>query len=175
MSFSRAARSIGASVTLKLNAEAARMRSAGEPVVHLGGGEPKSHAPQAAIEAGKAMLDTGEIRYTPASGTQAMKDAVVAYTEVLHHENRGRGVRMTCVCPPPVATPLLKQAEENVWPKIFDEAPAIEPQAVLDAIETSLEKGSLWVFPGRGTKLAWRMRRWLPGLMWRRVHQIEGR
>jgi aspartate aminotransferase len=84
MPFSRAARSIGASVTLQLNAEAARMRSAGEPVVHLGGGEPKSNAPQAAIEAGKAMLDTGQIRYTPAAGTQAMRDAVVAYTEMYY-------------------------------------------------------------------------------------------
>jgi len=105
----------------------------------------------------------------------ASKFAVVAYTEVLYHENRGRGVRFACVCPPPVATPLLKQAEDNVWPKIFDEAPAIEPQLGLDEIETSLDKGSLWGFPGRGTSFGWRIRRWLPGLLWRRVHQVEGR
>ena len=105
----------------------------------------------------------------------ASKFAVVAFSEVLYHENRGRGVRFACVCPPPVATPLLKQAQDNVWPKIFDEAPPIEPQQVLDAIETTLEKDRFWVFPGRGTKLAWRLRRFLPGLFWRRVHQIEGR
>jgi NAD(P)-dependent dehydrogenase (short-subunit alcohol dehydrogenase family) len=105
----------------------------------------------------------------------ASKFAVVAFSEVLYHENRGRGVRFACVCPPPVATPLLKQAEDNVWPKIFDEAPPIDPQQVLDAIERALETGRFWVFPGRGTTLAWRMRRWLPGLFWRRVHQIEGR
>jgi NAD(P)-dependent dehydrogenase (short-subunit alcohol dehydrogenase family) len=105
----------------------------------------------------------------------ASKFAVVAYSEVLYHENRGRGVRFACVCPPPVATPLLKQAEDNVWPKIFDEAPAIEPEVVLSAIETTLDKDRLWVFPGRGTALGWRMRRWLPQLLWRRVHQVEGR
>jgi NAD(P)-dependent dehydrogenase (short-subunit alcohol dehydrogenase family) len=105
----------------------------------------------------------------------ASKFAVVAFSEVLYHENRGRGVRFACVCPPPVATPLLKQAEENVWPRIFDEAPPIDPQQVLDAIERTLEADRLWVFPGRGTKLAWRMRRWFPGVLWRRVHQIEGR
>ena len=105
----------------------------------------------------------------------ASKFAVVAYTEVLYHENRGRGVRFACVCPPPVATPLLKQAEDNVWPKIFDESPAIDPQVVLDAIETTLEKDALWVFPGRGTAFAWRLRRFLPKLFWKRVHQIEGR
>ena len=80
MPFSKLADAIGASVTLKLNAQAARMRAAGDPVVHLGGGEPKSLAPVAAIDAGIAMLKTGEIRYTPAAGTPAMRDAIIAYT-----------------------------------------------------------------------------------------------
>ncbi len=81
MSFSKIAQSIGASATLKLNAQAAQMRAAGEPVVHLGGGEPKSQAPEAAITAGIEMLKTGEVRYSPASGTPEMKDAIIAYTE----------------------------------------------------------------------------------------------
>ena len=103
----------------------------------------------------------------------ASKFAVVALSEVLYHENRESGVRITCVCPPPVATPLLDQARP-AWPKILDEAPPIEPQQVLDAIEVALDKNRLWVFPGRGTSLIWRLRRWLPGLMWRRVHALEG-
>ncbi len=102
----------------------------------------------------------------------ASKFAVVAFSEVLFHENRGRGVRFACVCPPPVKTPLLDQAV--IWPEVFDEAPPIEPQAVLDAIETALESGKLWVFPGRAG-LAWRIRRWIPNLVWRNVHRIEGR
>ncbi|MFT5315220.1 MAG: aspartate aminotransferase, partial [Candidatus Krumholzibacteriia bacterium] len=77
---SSTARSIGASVTLQLNAEAARLRSAGEPVMHLGGGEPQSLAPQSAVDAGMDRLRTGAIRYTPASGTPELKDAVVSYT-----------------------------------------------------------------------------------------------
>ena len=60
-----------------------------------------------------------------------------------------------------------------MWPKTFDSAPPIEPQQVLDAIEVTLEKNTLWVFPGRGTKFSWRMRRWFPGLTWRLVHRIE--
>ena len=80
MRFSKIANSIGASATLKLNAEAGRMRVAGKPVIHLGGGEPKSKAPLSAIEAGIEMLNSGEIRYTPASGTAAMKDAIIDYT-----------------------------------------------------------------------------------------------
>jgi len=102
----------------------------------------------------------------------ASKFAVVAFTEVLAHETRGRGVRITCVCPPPVATPLLDQAKSK--PRILEQSPPIRPEEVLDAIEDALERGRLWVFPGRGTSLIWRLRRLLPGLMWRRLHQVEG-
>jgi aspartate aminotransferase len=93
MPFSKLANAIGASVTLKLNAEAARMRAAGDPVIHMGGGEPKSLAPEAAIEAGIAMLRTGEIRYTPAAGTPAMRDAIIDYTKNFY----GREVARTNV------------------------------------------------------------------------------
>jgi short-subunit dehydrogenase len=102
----------------------------------------------------------------------ASKFAVVAFSEVLYHENRGRGVRFACVCPPPVRTPLLDQAKSR--PKVLEEAPPIEPEEVLDAIEQALDRGRFWVFPGRQTALAWRIRRFLPGLFWRRAHQIEG-
>ncbi len=104
----------------------------------------------------------------------ASKFAVVAFSEVLYHENRNRGVRFTCVCPPPVRTPLLKQAEDTTWPKLFDGMEPLEPQSVLDAIDLALDKNELWVFPGRGTKAAWRLRRWLPNLMWKQVHKTEG-
>jgi NADP-dependent 3-hydroxy acid dehydrogenase YdfG len=104
----------------------------------------------------------------------ASKFAVVAFSEVLYHENRGKGVRFACVCPPPVATPLLQQGRDTVWPKALDGAPPIEPQAVLDAIEAALEKDRFWVFPGRGTSLGWRLRRLVPGLLWNRVHKVEG-
>jgi NAD(P)-dependent dehydrogenase (short-subunit alcohol dehydrogenase family) len=43
----------------------------------------------------------------------ASKFAVVAFSEVLYHQNRNRGVRFACVCPPPVSTPLLKQAKRR--------------------------------------------------------------
>jgi len=101
----------------------------------------------------------------------ASKFAVAAYTEVLFHENRGRGVRICCVCPPPVATPLLEQATSK--PRILDQMPPIAPESVLDAIERSLERKQLWVFPGRGTSIGWRLRRFLPGLIWWQNHRLE--
>lgn len=104
----------------------------------------------------------------------ASKFAVVAFSEVLYHENRDSGVRFACVCPPPVKTPLLDQARDTVWPKIFDQGETLEPQDVLDAIDTALEAGEFFVFPGKGTKLGWRLRRFLPNLLWKRIHATEG-
>jgi aspartate aminotransferase len=81
MRISQIAAGISESVTLKVNATAAALKAASEPVIHLGGGEPVSKAPLGAIQAGAALLATGEIRYTPASGTPALKKAVIGYTE----------------------------------------------------------------------------------------------
>lgn len=80
MSFSIIGRSIAESVTLKLNETAAILRAKGEPVIHLGIGEPKSRAPLDAITAAASLLNTGEIRYTPADGIPALKQAVIRYT-----------------------------------------------------------------------------------------------
>ncbi|MFH1297104.1 MAG: pyridoxal phosphate-dependent aminotransferase [Bacteroidota bacterium] len=80
MSFSIIGRSIAESVTLKLNETAAILRAKGEPVIHLGIGEPKSKAPLDAITAAAALLNTGDIRYTPADGIPALKQAIIRYT-----------------------------------------------------------------------------------------------
>jgi aspartate aminotransferase len=65
MSISQLARTITEPATLKLNETAARLWEKGEPVIHLGGGEPKSKAPVDAILNCTALLNTGEVRYTP--------------------------------------------------------------------------------------------------------------
>jgi len=86
MSVSQLARSIKASPTLKLNETAAKLREKGEPVIHLGGGEPKSKAPLDAVLNCATQLNTGEVRYAPADGLPALKKAILRYTE----ENYGR-------------------------------------------------------------------------------------
>lgn len=86
MSISQIARSLTPSATLKLNEKATILRQKGDPVIHLGGGEPKSKAPFDAILATTGLLDSGEIRYTPPDGTAAMKKAIIRYTE--EHYNR---------------------------------------------------------------------------------------
>ena len=81
MSLSQLAKSISESPTLKLNETAALLRDKGEPVIHLGGGEPKSKAPIDAIVSCAALLSTGDVKYTPADGIPALKKAIIRYTE----------------------------------------------------------------------------------------------
>ncbi|MBO6555588.1 MAG: SDR family oxidoreductase [Pseudomonadales bacterium] len=104
----------------------------------------------------------------------ASKFAVVAFTEVLAHEHQDSHVKVLCVCPPPVKTPLLDQARDTVWPKVFDQGDQIEPQDVLNAISQAIADDELFVFPGKRTRMGQRMRRWFPGLIWKNVHETEG-
>ncbi len=81
MSLSQLARTIRESATLKLNETASLLREKGEPIIHLGGGEPKSKAPLDAVINCASLLNTGEIRYTPPDGIPALKKAIIRYTE----------------------------------------------------------------------------------------------
>jgi len=81
MSISYIAKTIGESATLKLNETAAILKAKGDPVIHLGGGEPKGKAPLDAILSASALLNSGEIRYTPPDGIPALKQAIIRHTE----------------------------------------------------------------------------------------------
>lgn len=87
MSLSLIAKAIKPSPTLALNAKAAVLREKGEPVIHLGGGEPKSQAPMDAILAAVNILNTGEVRYAPADGNPELKKAIISYTKEFYHRN----------------------------------------------------------------------------------------
>lgn len=81
MSFSLIGKSIKTSATLKINEKAAILRAKGEPLIHLGGGEPKSKAPIDAIISAISNVNSGDTRYTPADGTREMKQAIIRYTD----------------------------------------------------------------------------------------------
>ena len=85
MSLSLIAKSINASPTLALNEKFAILKQKGDPAIHLGGGEPKSKAPMDALLATASQLNTGEIRYAPADGTPALKQAIIRYTEEFYN------------------------------------------------------------------------------------------
>jgi len=108
-------------------------------------------------------------------GYTASKFAVRAFTETLYHENMNSGVRFACVCPPAVATPLLQQGKDTVWPKMIEsQGTPISPRIVIDAVEDCLKRGKFFVYPTRDAKIGVFMRRLFPGLIWKQVHQVEG-
>ncbi len=81
MSISQLAREIKESPTLKLNEAARLLREKGEPVIHLGAGEPKSKVPIDAILTAASKLKSGEVRYTPTEGIPSLIKAIIRYTE----------------------------------------------------------------------------------------------
>lgn len=81
MQLSEIGRSIKQSATLKLNQTAALLKSQGEPIIHLGGGEPKTKAPIDAIIKASAMINNAEVRYSPADGIPEAKQAAIKYTQ----------------------------------------------------------------------------------------------
>ena len=81
MSYSHLASSIVESPTLRLNEEAQLLLERGEPVIHLGIGEPKNKAPISAILSSAAKLSTGDVKYSPTDGIPSLKKAIIRYTE----------------------------------------------------------------------------------------------
>jgi aspartate aminotransferase len=81
MRLSKLASEIAESPTLALNEEARLLRERGEPVIHLGIGEPKNKTPINAILSSAARLTSGEVKYTPADGVLSLKKAIIRYTE----------------------------------------------------------------------------------------------
>lgn len=81
MLLSHLAEEIHDSPTLILNQRARDLRKNGEAVIHLGAGEPLNRTPQSAINACKALLESGEVRYTPTLGTPEMVAAIQTYTK----------------------------------------------------------------------------------------------
>ncbi len=81
MKLSNLANIIGDSPTLKLNAKVAALKKEGQPIIHLGGGEPEFPAPIAAVEALVKKAQSRKIKYSPASGTPELKKAVAKFTK----------------------------------------------------------------------------------------------
>lgn len=76
-SLSTRAREISPSMTLAITAQIKKLKAEGESVINFGAGEPDLPTPEFIREAGKEAIDKGFFRYTPASGTMELKQAVV--------------------------------------------------------------------------------------------------
>ncbi|MBU1486843.1 pyridoxal phosphate-dependent aminotransferase [bacterium] len=76
MPISKRAKSITASPTLAISAKAKEMKAAGIDVIGFGAGEPDFDTPTHIKEAAKEAIDAGLTKYTPASGTLKLREAI---------------------------------------------------------------------------------------------------
>lgn len=108
MSLSHVASSLPASPTIALNEQARLLREKGEPVIHLGIGEPKNKTPITAILSAAAKLSSGDVKYVPTDGTPGLKKAIVRYME----DNYGRVVS-------PYNIIVSDGAKQSLWNILF--------------------------------------------------------
>ncbi len=66
------------SPTLAITAKANALKAEGKDIVGFGAGEPDFDTPQNVKDAAAAALAAGQTKYTPSSGTAALKDAIIA-------------------------------------------------------------------------------------------------
>jgi aspartate aminotransferase len=72
------------SMTLKVTAKAAELRSQGVDVVSFGAGEPDFDTPAHIKDAAKKALDAGATKYTAVEGTPALRKAAAAWLGKAH-------------------------------------------------------------------------------------------
>lgn len=76
LELSRKALAVKPSSTLAITAKAKKMKAEGIDVVGFGAGEPDFNTPENICEAAKKAIDDGFTKYTPAAGTQELREAV---------------------------------------------------------------------------------------------------
>lgn len=106
----------------------------------------------------------GWLPMADAGAYNASKAAVVSLCETLAAECRGSGVRITCLAPPAVETPMLQEIRTS-HPQVVNVQQGLPPAAVTHTALKSLARGRLHAFPGRGTSTLWRARRFAPDLL----------
>ncbi|MCQ8103994.1 pyridoxal phosphate-dependent aminotransferase [Methylomonas sp. SURF-2] len=72
-------RGISAFYVMELLQRAKQLEREGRDVIHMEIGEPDFPTPQAVIDAGRALLKTGEVKYTAAAGLPELREAIAEH------------------------------------------------------------------------------------------------
>jgi short-subunit dehydrogenase len=96
----------------------------------------------------------------------ASKAAVAMYSEILSSEVRPRGVRVVCICPPAVDTPLLSHlVDQGAVPAgIRRFMKPLQPAEVAAAVVRAMRSRKTVVVLGAAARTVWRVSRWAPHL-----------
>ena len=73
---SKKVKNISPSLTLEITAKAKKLKSEGVSIIGFGAGEPDFNTPDFIIDSAKKALDIGFTKYTPASGTLELRQAI---------------------------------------------------------------------------------------------------
>nr|MDO8088572.1 SDR family oxidoreductase [Candidatus Sigynarchaeum springense] len=103
----------------------------------------------------------GYATYCPA------KFAVMGFSEVLRHELKPKGIKVSVVCPPDMDTPGLA-TENKIKPEeckiISERGKLLKPEDVAKAVVDGVEKGRFYILPGESNYI-FNMKRLFPGLV----------
>ena len=96
----------------------------------------------------------------------ASKAYVLSFTEAIHQELKGKGVKVSALCPGPTATEFFDVAESSgsTLAKM-----ATDPVAVVTAGLKGLERNRAITIPGLGNKVGAQSNRILPRALMRRI------
>src|SRR5690625_588953 len=96
MTLSERISQITPSPTLAITAKANELKAQGHDVLGFGAGEPDFNTPEHIIEAAYAAMKEGHTKYTPATGVNELRTAIV---NKLHNDNQLRyDVKQVVVC-----------------------------------------------------------------------------
>lgn len=94
----------------------------------------------------------------------ATKAAVIGFLEALRYDLKGKAVKLACVCPEAVKTPMADDFFANPAKQAQALKSAITPEQVVGATEKGLARNRFLVLPGTMSKIVWRIQRFVPGL-----------
>jgi 3-dehydrosphinganine reductase len=109
------------------------------------------------------------------AGYCASKYGVVGLAEVLRLEGRVRGIRVSCVCPPEVETPMVEEerrTEAVPTRALKDLAGTLELEPATRAILAGIDRGEFLIVPSRRAQGARMLARLLPA---RLTHALSDR
>jgi NAD(P)-dependent dehydrogenase (short-subunit alcohol dehydrogenase family) len=135
--------------------------------------------PMRAGRRGEIVLFSSVGGFLPGPGVDAYiasKFAVLGYAEVLRQQAEKDGVRVICICPPPVDTPLLANFMEGatMHPAARKFMKPMTADQIVDSIEKALAGKGFLLLPDATAKASWAARRLAPNLVSRLLARYAG-